>query len=62
MCREIGSVQNLWVTPAGGGEPMQVTDFKTGVIFQAAWTPDSREIVFTYGEKIQDVVLIRDFR
>jgi Tol biopolymer transport system component len=60
--REIGSVQNLWAMPAGGGEPAQVTDFKTGVIFGESWAPDSREIVFTYGETIQDVVLIREFR
>jgi hypothetical protein len=55
-------VGNLWTLPAGGGEPVQITDFRSGVIFGAKWTSDSKDVVFTYGDVIQDVVLITDFR
>ncbi|MBI3450232.1 MAG: PD40 domain-containing protein [Acidobacteria bacterium] len=62
ILRELEGIRNLWASPAGGGEPVQVTDFKTGVIFYAAWGPDAKDLFFTYGEAIEDVVLIRDFR
>lgn len=60
--RSVGSVPSVWVTPPGGGEPAPITDFKTGVFFGEAWSAATHEVVFTYGEAIEDVVLIRDFR
>jgi Tol biopolymer transport system component len=62
MTRSLGPVTNVWVMPAAGGEPVQVTSFKTGTIFSVVWGHDGKTLFLTYGDVIQDVVLIRDFK
>lgn len=37
---------NLWIVPAAGGEPKQVTRGTAGDAWAAAWSPDSRHLLF----------------
>jgi eukaryotic-like serine/threonine-protein kinase len=61
--RRVGQQDSLWILdPAEGGPPAKLTEFKSGVIFNARWACDSRSVVFTYGNEGQDVVLMTDFR
>jgi hypothetical protein len=38
-----------------------LTNFRAGSIFGVAWTQDSRNVVLSYGNASQDVVLIQGF-
>jgi Tol biopolymer transport system component/DNA-binding winged helix-turn-helix (wHTH) protein len=42
-----GLVDDLYVVPAGGGEPRQLTSDRRPIGTQIAWTPDSRDIIFS---------------
>jgi Tol biopolymer transport system component/DNA-binding winged helix-turn-helix (wHTH) protein len=42
-----GVVQDLYVVPAAGGAPKQLTFDNTWIAGPPAWTPDGREIVFS---------------
>jgi Tol biopolymer transport system component len=42
-----GLVDDLYVVPALGGEPKQLTSDKRPIGTQLAWTPDGREIIFS---------------
>ena len=42
-----GLVDDLYVVPADGGEPKQLTSDNRPIGTQLAWTPDSREIIFS---------------
>jgi Tol biopolymer transport system component/DNA-binding winged helix-turn-helix (wHTH) protein len=42
-----GVVSDLYVVPAAGGTPKRLTFDKTWILGSLAWTPDSREIVFS---------------
>ena len=42
-----GLVDDLYVVPATGGEPKQLTSDKRPIEPPFAWTPDSREIIFS---------------
>jgi eukaryotic-like serine/threonine-protein kinase len=57
-----GAAGNLWAVPAGGGEPKQLTDFKTDAIFWFDWSPDGKQLALSRGSQISDVVLISNFR
>jgi hypothetical protein len=61
--RRIGQEDSLWVLEPGtaGASPSPVTSFKTGEIFKTSWARDSKSVVFTYGTRGQDVVLMSDF-
>jgi DNA-binding winged helix-turn-helix (wHTH) protein/Tol biopolymer transport system component len=51
---------NLWRQALAGGAPVPLTDFKsTEEIFSFAWSPDGQQIVFTRGDWVFDVVLLR---
>ena len=41
-----GLVDDLYVVPATGGEPMRLTSDKRAIEGSLAWTPDSQEIIF----------------
>jgi Tol biopolymer transport system component len=55
-------VSNIYSQPLDGSQPKQVTDFNSDRIFQFAWSPDGKNILFARGVETSDVVLISNFR
>jgi len=55
-------VSNLWSQPVDGGPPRKLTDFKTDLIFNFAWSPDGQKLVLSRGTEGFDVVMITNFR
>ena len=51
---------NLWVMPLTGGEPKQLTDFKSDLIFDYAWSRDGKQLALARGQVSSDVVLMTD--
>ena len=51
---------NIWSQPLDGGAPHQVTHFRGASLFAFDWSPDGKELVFTQGIQVRDVVLIQD--
>ena len=54
-------VSNLWGQPLAGGTPVQLTNFKSDLIFSWDWSRDGR-LACARGTETSDVVLISDFR
>ncbi len=54
-------VSNLWEQPLDGGQPTQLTDFKTDQVFQFDWSRDGKRLALARGREGSDVVLISDF-
>jgi len=55
------AVGNLWLQ-ALDGRARQITEFKSDLIVDFAWSADGRRIVLARGNSSSDVVLIRNFR
>jgi len=55
-------VSNLWGQPLDGGKPVQLTDFKSDLIFSWDWSRDGKQLAVARGSIASDVVLISDFR
>ena len=55
-------VSNIWSQPIDGSPPKQLTNFKSGRIFQFAWSPDGKWLALARGTMTSDVVMIKDFR
>jgi Tol biopolymer transport system component len=53
-------VSNIWSQPLNGGAPRQLTDFKSGLIFSFAWSPDGKRVALARGAQTSDVVLMKD--
>jgi Tol biopolymer transport system component/DNA-binding winged helix-turn-helix (wHTH) protein len=60
VARDHDGVSNLWLYPLGGGEPRQLTDFRSLEIAAFHLMPDGKQYVFSRGRDVSDVVLIRD--
>lgn len=54
-------VSNLWGQPLAGGPPVQLTNFKSDLIFSWDWSRDGK-VACARGTQTSDVVLISDFR
>ncbi len=57
-----GGVTNLWRQPLTGGEPKQITNFTSGLIFSFCWSRDGKELALARGSLSSDIVLISNFR
>ena len=55
-------VGNLWLQDVRGGEPRQITRFDSGAIVAYDVSRDGRSIAVAHSERVNDIVLIRDFR
>jgi eukaryotic-like serine/threonine-protein kinase len=55
-------VSNLWSQPVAGGKPKQITNFKAGKILNFAYSPDGKQLAFSRGETVSEVVMISLFR
>jgi serine/threonine protein kinase len=53
-------VSNLWAQPVNGGPARQLTNFKSDLIFNYAWSRDGKKLALARGSKISDVVLIKN--
>jgi len=53
-------VSNIWSQSLEGGAPRPLTDFKAGLIFDFAWSPDGRRVALACGTQTSDVVLMKD--
>jgi Tol biopolymer transport system component len=55
-------VSNIWRQRLAGGAPTQITNFKSGQIFDFDWSRDGKQLALTRGTDSSDVILIRSFR
>jgi serine/threonine protein kinase len=53
-------IANLWNQPLSGGQPKQLTNFKSELIFSYDWSRDGARLVCERGTETSDVVLITD--
>jgi Tol biopolymer transport system component len=53
-----GGVSNIWSQPVEGGQPTQVTDFKSDLIFTFDLSRDGRRLAVTRGAIHGDVVMM----
>jgi serine/threonine protein kinase len=53
-------VSNLWSAPLAGSQPKQLTDFKSDLIFDFAWSRDGKSLALSRGQVSRDVVLLTD--
>lgn len=53
-------VSNLWVMPLAGGKAKPLTDFKSDLIFDFAWSRDGKLLAVSRGETKRDVILLKD--
>jgi Tol biopolymer transport system component len=51
-------ISNLWRQPLIGGQPVQLTYFKSDQIFNFNLSPDGKQLAFSRGMLVSDVVLI----
>jgi Tol biopolymer transport system component len=53
-------VSNVWSQPVDGGKPVQLTDFKSDLIFAFEWSRDGRQLAVARGIVTSDVVLFNN--
>ncbi|HEY0378272.1 MAG TPA: protein kinase [Pyrinomonadaceae bacterium] len=54
-------VSNVWSQPVDGGEPVQLTNFKSDLIFAFEWSRDGRQLACARGIVTSDAVLFSNF-
>jgi serine/threonine protein kinase len=55
-----GGDSNIWSQPLDGSPPKQLTDFKSEQMVFFNWSRDGKDLAFTRGSPIRDLVLISD--
>jgi len=55
-------VSNLWSLPLDGGAPKQITDFKSDLILNFAYSRDGRQLAFARGNQSRDAVMISEVK
>lgn len=53
---------NIWDQPITGGEPNQLTQFVSGIIFDFDWSADGKQLLLARGNASSDVVLLTNLR
>jgi serine/threonine protein kinase/Tol biopolymer transport system component len=56
----LSGVSNLWRQLLDGGPDKQITDFKTDLIYNFAYSGDGRQLAFARGNHTRDAVLISE--
>jgi serine/threonine protein kinase/Tol biopolymer transport system component len=54
-------VCNIWAQPLAGGPPKQITHFRSGLIFNFAWSKNG-DLALSRGSQTSDVVMIKNFQ
>jgi Tol biopolymer transport system component len=57
-----GDVSNIWAQPLDGGKAVPLTNFKSELIFNFAWSNDGKQLALARGNETSDVVLIKDLK
>jgi Tol biopolymer transport system component/tRNA A-37 threonylcarbamoyl transferase component Bud32 len=57
-----GEASNIWRQPLNGGPVKQITNFKSGEIFDFEWSRDGKRLLYTQGRISSDVALISNLR
>ncbi|MFN2596979.1 MAG: protein kinase, partial [Pyrinomonadaceae bacterium] len=57
-----GGFSNVWVAPAQGGQPRQLTHFTSDGVFYFAFSRDGKWIALSRGEETSDAVLVSEDR
>jgi len=52
------SVSNIWQQRLTGGPPQQITNFKSGLIFDFAWSREGKQLGLIRGSRSSDVIMI----
>lgn len=55
-------ISNIWSQPVDGGQPKQITDFKSDRIFSFGWSRDGKQLAVARGTVNRDAVLISNFK
>jgi eukaryotic-like serine/threonine-protein kinase len=55
-------VSNIWSQPLDGGQPTQLTDFKSDLIFAFEWSRDWKQLACARGIMTSDVVLFNNLQ
>jgi Tol biopolymer transport system component len=58
----LGGVSNLWSQPLDGSTPKQITDFKSDLIYNFAYSRDGRQLALARGSHTRDAVLISEVK
>ncbi len=53
-------IPNLWRLPLGAGSPQQITNFKSGRIFNYDWSAEGKRLLITRGIVSNNLILIKD--
>jgi serine/threonine protein kinase/Tol biopolymer transport system component len=53
-----GGTSNIWRQALAGGPPKQITNFKSNLIFDFAWSRDGKQLALERGATSSDVILI----
>jgi Tol biopolymer transport system component len=57
-----GSVGNIWLLPLDGGQPRQLTNFKSDGVLWFSFSPDGKQLACSRGTETRDVVMISNLR
>jgi serine/threonine protein kinase len=57
-----GGVSNIWSQPLDGGQPKQLTDFKSEQIYSFDWSRDGKQLLVLRGTSSSDAVIISDYK
>jgi Tol biopolymer transport system component len=55
-------ISNIWSQPIDGGQPKQITNFKSDRIFSFDWSRDGKQLALSRGTVNKDAVLINNFK
>ncbi len=58
----LGGASNLWSQPLDGSAPKQITDFKSDLILNFAYSRDGRQLAFARGNQSRDAVMISEVK
>ena len=57
-----GGISNIWSQPIDGGQPKQITDFKSDRIFAFDWSRDGKQLAIIRATFKRDVVLMNKLK
>lgn len=52
----------IWSQPVDGGAPERLEGLPAEKLYNYEWSPDGKQLAFTRGREVRDVVLISDFK
>jgi Tol biopolymer transport system component len=58
----LGGVSNLWSQPLDGGAPRRITDFKSDLILNFAYSRDGKALALARGNQSRDAVMISEVK